>query len=140
MSTKPVFYIYEGPSDEAYITLASLIALIMPRPLLYIHTNDKHHATIIQEHLWAYPENRFLPSSLSNSTPDGAIHIGYEDIPKHRQFIINASNQQLHKPHIPDIEWVSEDKAHARDRYRYWLKNGHTMTVHKIHSNQDLQL
>jgi DNA polymerase-3 subunit chi len=109
---------------------------------IYIHTEERTLAHQLDELLWTYREDSFLPHNLYGEGPDPAppIQIGFDIKPdKHRDILIN-----LHK-NIPDFftqfsrvcEVISnhpECQAAARENYRQYRASGYEITTHKLQS------
>jgi DNA polymerase-3 subunit chi len=109
---------------------------------IYIHTQDETEAHQLDELLWTYREDSFLPHNLYGEGPDPAppIQIGHDAIPeKHRDILIN-----LHKT-IPEfynqfsrllevVVDVDNIQAIARDHFRFYKTNGHAIQTHKLQS------
>lgn len=109
---------------------------------IYIHAENRAMAHQLDELLWTYREDCFLPHHLYGEGPDPAppIQIGFDIKPdKHRDILIN-----LHKT-IPDFftqfsrvcEIISnnpENQAAARERYRDYRAQGFNITTHKLQS------
>lgn len=111
-----------NPSKKITPLIDLLVSITDP---IYIHTNNKEHANLLDEMLW--DNDRFIPHTLQKTAPPSVILIGYQNIPENR-IIINASNQQLDLTHI---EWVTEHVDLARERYRHWQKKGITLSTHQ---------
>lgn len=109
---------------------------------IYIHAKDREMAYQLDELLWTYRDECFLPHHLYGEGPDPSppIQIGFDITPdKHRDVLIN-----LHQT-IPDffmqftrvceiINNNPESQAVARDNYRTYRTRGYHITTHKLQS------
>lgn len=107
---------------------------------IYIHAADETTAHQMDEWLWTYRNDSFLPHNLLGDGPEPPppIQIGFhEDPKKHRDVLINLSDQ------LPDfyprfsrvIEVVLNNETHqalARDLYRQYRTAGFEITTHKM--------
>ncbi len=109
---------------------------------IYIHTENQQEAHQLDELLWTYREDSFLPHNLYGEGPDPAppIQIGYSVVPeKQRDILLNLNKQ------VPEfftnfnrvLEIVSSDatlQAISREHYRYYKTQGHEINTHKLAS------
>jgi len=106
---------------------------------LYINTDDKAIADEINNKLWTFRENNFIPHSLYHESDSNCpIAIGYQLTPENfDDVLINLTTD------IPDyydkfkrvIEFVYNDtkfKEHSRQRFQLYRKNGCVMNTHKV--------
>jgi DNA polymerase IIIc chi subunit len=129
MTNEIQFYIKK---PEQSFELSTLI-LSLNCDSIYIHANNQDHAQSLSEILWRYPKDRFIANVMTEPCPQAVILIGYTNIPKDREFIINASHTLLDKT---DIEWVIDstdsDAIHlARERYKIWQNKGFKLSCIK---------
>ncbi|MCL6415891.1 DNA polymerase III subunit chi [Aestuariirhabdus sp. Z084] len=106
---------------------------------VFIHTQDETQSKVLDELLWGYKGERFLPHGLleqqHNNTP---IELGHtEDAGDHHDLLINLSDR------IPDYfgrfsrvaEIVSnhaDAKQKSRDNFRFYKQRGYPMHTHSI--------
>tara|TARA_R110000824_G_scaffold7892_6_gene35895 strand:- start:5606 stop:6031 length:426 start_codon:yes stop_codon:yes gene_type:complete len=105
----------------------------------YIHTDTEEQAQYMDDLLWSYRPESFLPHCLVDTEVDEdvSIVIGYAD--KYLQgfdVLINLS-QEIPVFHseferIVEIINASEtDKAQGRERWRYYKEAGHELEKHE---------
>ena len=109
---------------------------------IYIHADSRTLAHQLDELLWTYRDECFLPHHLYGEGPEPhpPIQIGFDVKPEnHRDILIN-----LH-PEVPTFisqfslvcEIIKNDSDHqtlARDNYRKYRAQGYNITTHKLQS------
>jgi len=105
----------------------------MAQQLVYIHSQDKAQAYDVDELLWRFEPQSFVPHNLKGEGPStGApVEIGFDNLGpnKNRHLLINLADQ------VPSfavnfgqiIDFVANDagqKAIARERYRQYQRLG----------------
>ncbi len=110
------------------------------RHRIYIHTENQIEAHQLDELLWTYREESFLPHNLYGEGPDPAppIQIGFDATPeKQRDILINLNRE------IPTffaqfnrvLEIVANDpelQATLREHYKYYKAQGYEVNTHKL--------
>ncbi|BDM63425.1 DNA polymerase III subunit chi [Shewanella sp. NFH-SH190041] len=100
---------------------------------VYIHCNDKTQAYAIDEQLWQFEADSFVPHNLKGEGPStGApVEIGFDNLGpnKLRQVLINLADQSpsfaVNFDHIIDFVASDDDlKAIARHRYKQYRALG----------------
>jgi len=110
------------------------------RHRVYVHTENETVAHQLDELLWTYKEESFIPHNLYGEGPDPAppIQIGFANTPeKHRDILINLSNEipGFHKQFARIMELVpnsSTIQERARENYRIYRSNGYDIQTHKL--------
>ncbi len=109
---------------------------------VYVHTENEKEAHAIDELLWTYRDDSFIPHNLYGEGPEPAppIQIGFQEKPeKHRDILINLSHSvpAFFSQFNRILEVVSTDpdtQARARENYRAYRTQGHDITTHKLQS------
>ena len=109
--------------------------------LVYVHTQDREQAYAVDELLWQFEPNSFVPHNLKGEGPlTGApVEIGFDTLGpnKNRHLLINLADQ------VPSfavnfgqiIDFVANDAGHktiARDRYRQYKSLGVTLSTQDL--------
>ena len=114
------------------------------RHRIYIHVDNQSEAHALDELLWTYRDDSFLPHHLAGEGPEPAppIQIGFQTPPaKQRDILINLSQS------IPDfytqftriLEFVTTDpvvQATAREHYKLYRAKGHTINTHQLQATE----
>lgn len=106
---------------------------------MYIHTDNQKKAHDIDELLWTYRDDSFLPHHLYNEGPDNPppIQIGFNYTPeKHRDILINLSETvpEFYSQFACVFEVVPSDavlQQAARVRYRHYQTQKNEIVTHK---------
>lgn len=133
------FYIL--PEDNCLQLACKLIEKAYKnRHRVYIHTENETVAHQLDELLWTYKEESFIPHNLYGEGPDPAppIQIGFASTPeKHRDILINLSNDipVFYKQFARIMELVPNSPSiqeRARENYRIYRSNGYDIQTHKL--------
>ncbi len=136
------FYLIPGPSDRERLAFACRLIekIYKQQRRIYIHTENQTVAHHIDELLWTYREDSFLPHHLYGEGPDPAppIQIGYNTVPdKHRDILINLSPAapEFYNQFSRVLELISSDPvatAAGRERYKFYRTQGYDIATHKL--------
>jgi DNA polymerase III subunit chi len=109
---------------------------------IYIYAPDSGQAQTLDRLLWTFNQGSFIPHGLSADAPDADIPvlIGYDDPPvTYEDVLIQLT------PQVPEffsrfqrvaevVNGGEEDKAQARERFRFYRDRGYALQTHKIPS------
>ena len=136
------FYILEDELASARLRLACRLIekAYKNKHRIYIHAESETQAQQLDELLWTYREDSFLPHNLYGDGPEPAppIQIGFNAVPeKHRDILINLS---LTVPEfypqfsrlLEIINTTPEIQAAGREHYRVYRQQGHEINTHKL--------
>jgi DNA polymerase-3 subunit chi len=136
------FYILSDPNPTSHLQLVCRLVekAYKNRHRIYIHAHNKAQAYAVDELLWTYREDSFLPHNLYGEGPEPAppIQIGFDAVPeKHRDILINISHDipEFYTQFARILECVPNDaqlQELAREHYRLYRAQGHTITTHKL--------
>lgn len=115
------------------------------RHRIYIHTEHQADTHMLDELLWTYREDSFLPHNLVGDGPEPAppIQIGFQLKPeKQRDILINLSTiiPEFYTQFARVIEIVSSNETIqtiSREHYRTYRTNGFEITTHNINIKID---
>lgn len=136
------FYILSDTSPNAELAFVCRLVekAYKNRHRIYIHTEDQIIAHRMDELLWTYRDDSFLPHNLYGEGPEPPppIQIGFNVTPEnHRDILINLSSQvpAFYTQFNRLLECVAGEiqiQELARERYRYYRTQGHPITTHKL--------
>lgn len=102
---------------------------------IYIHAADDAAAKSLDDLLWLYPEQRFVPHGLTADKTSAPIHIGWEEPRQIDDVLINLSGE------VPGFfgrfDRVAEIVVRAtrdagRDRYKFYRDRGFPLFHHEL--------
>jgi len=111
---------------------------------IYIHAENKMLAHQLDEMLWTFRDDSFLPHNLYGEGPEPVppIQIGFDLTPEnHRDILMNLSNQtpQFFSQFQRLLEIVAHDSTAqeaARERYRHYRAQNFEITTHKLQTTE----
>ena len=142
------FYILEDVELDAMQRFACRLATkaVSAGNEVHIHTSDPASADIIDELLWEYPEQRFIPHTiLPQPTTQGAassdpavaapVTVGWEEPADVDGVLINLSDEVPgffgRFDRLAEIV-VRTTRDRGRERYRFYRDRGYPMFDHKL--------
>ena len=102
---------------------------------VYIHAEDDQAAQAVDDLLWTYPEQRFVPHELLTQTPTAPINIGCKE-PRHiDDVLINLSGDVPgffgRFDRVAEIV-VRSTRNSGRDRYKFYRDRGFPLFHHEL--------
>jgi DNA polymerase-3 subunit chi len=110
---------------------------------IYVHTESADHAAELDELLWTFRADRFIPHALLDSGTPAPVHIGCGTDPgEHKDVMINLSGD------IPDFfsrfERVTEivpqephKRSEARNNFRFYKDRGYPLKYHDLNKTDN---
>ncbi|MDB9753387.1 DNA polymerase III subunit chi [Oceanospirillaceae bacterium] len=107
---------------------------------VYILCQDEAEAINLDQYIWAFKPDSFIPHALSHEDAKAVVVLGWPEMTDslaiaHHEICINLS-QQLAPEHFQRIiELVVQDEVvlkAAREHYTKYSQLGHSMQYHKI--------
>lgn len=139
--TRVDFYLLEDMQLIAAARFACRLAhkAVQGGQQVYLHADDKAHATQLDELLWEYPRHRFLPHEIGEQSAAPVV-IGYGDEPIGDEVLINLAGR------IPDFFGryervaeivVEERRDEGRERYKFYRDCGYPLYHHELSNWED---
>jgi len=105
---------------------------------IYVHMGSASHATELDDLLWTFRADRFIPHALHSAAISAPIHIGHEEDPgNHKDVMVNLSGQIPH--FFSRFERVTEvvpgedtKRQNARENYRFYKERGYPLAYHDL--------
>ncbi|MCA0404238.1 MAG: DNA polymerase III subunit chi [Proteobacteria bacterium] len=136
------FYLLEEQGEEAFYLFACrlLEKAYIRKHRVYVHCADKNAALRLDELLWTFKDNSFIPHNLEGETltPPPAIQIGYATEPKfYNDILLNLSNEipsfySRFKRVFEIVKNDEEAKNSSRNRYRQYRQANCELTMHQL--------
>lgn len=105
---------------------------------IYVHTSTEEQAKILNEQLWTFKEDSYVPHSLHSEAIDVPIKIGFDHEPEeHQDVLINLSGQIPHFfsrfDRVAEVVPVDQNsRKSARENYAYYKERGYVLNYHEI--------
>jgi len=138
------FYILPVTDEAPRLRFACRLIekLYQQRHRIYIHTQNQTQAHQLDELLWTYQEESFLPHNLYGEGPESAppIQIGFDTIPENQHDILmnlasSAPEFYIQFSRILEVISSSPDvQAAGRENYRFYRAKRCEITTHKLQS------
>ena len=138
------FYLLENPGVTTRLDFACRLTekAYKNKHRIYIHASNQAEAHQLDELLWTYREDSFLPHNLlgEGPAPTPPIQIGFNQKPdNHRDILLNLNETvpEFYSGFARVLELVPSDtaaQALARERYRFYRAAGYDINTHKLQS------
>lgn len=105
---------------------------------IYVHTESVPQAAELDELLWSFRADRFIPHALLESGTPAPVHIGCGDDPgEHQDVMINLSGDIPHFfsrfERVTEIVPQETDKrTRARSNFRFYKDRGYPLNYHDL--------
>ncbi|ALP52436.1 hypothetical protein Tel_04355 [Candidatus Tenderia electrophaga] len=112
---------------------------------VYVHTSDARQAARLDELLWTFKQNSFIPHGIDGASPDpdAAVLIGHNgdaETSAHaqgREVLINLDQQvplffSSFKRVAEVIDQHGDNKSSGRARYKFYRDRGYSLETHNI--------
>ena len=112
------------------------------RHQIYIHTKSNSQSEELDNLLWSFRQDRFIPHSLQAKPEQAPIRIGHDHEPEdHQDVLINLSGQVpdffSRFDRVAEIVPIDETDRHtARQNYQFYKDRGYSLQYHAIKSRE----
>ena len=135
------FYILDAKSQNSIWSFCCRLAEKVCKlgNTVHIRTNDEHETKLLDDLMWTYSKQSFLPHAIQGDDMDAPVFIGHESTQNPADLLINLASTS------PDgiegysriAEILNDDdkiKASGRIRYSEYKQSGCNLNHHKIES------
>lgn len=140
--TRVDFYILEDAAADARQRFACRLAekAWLRGHKVYIHTGDPQLSTRMDQLLWTFRQESFVPHSLDDdpAADEAQIHIGHSENPRHHdEVLINLAGEVplffSRFQRVAEVIDASEETRRAgRERFRFYRDRGYPLDSHSI--------
>ena len=134
------FYLLQSEAPQARLHFACRLAETIQRKghRLYIHVADEAQAQALDQLMWGFKPEAFVPHGLLGQQPPSAVEIGWQDEPgDHHDVLLNLD---LKIPaHFSRFQRVAEiidqsetTRAPKRQDWRFYKERGYPVKAHPI--------
>jgi len=134
------FYILSNDSEQLHFVCRLIEKDYKKQHRIFIHTDTIQMAHQVDELLWTYRDDSFLPHNLygEGPTPAPPIQIGCNTVPQHHHdILINLSlevpafYQQFNRI-LEIVPHTIDHKNQARAHYKFYRNAGLTIETHSL--------
>ncbi|QOL25861.1 DNA polymerase III subunit chi [Thalassotalea sp. LPB0316] len=147
MQTQVEFFVLPDTEAESnnYLLQACVHAANLYRQNIraYIYTEDLEQAHHIDELLWSFDPQAFVPHNLVGEGPKqgAAIEIGHQPPQNRRPVLINLTTQvpnfvNQYQQIIDFVPAENQLKQHARERFKQYRAMGFAINTHQAKKEQ----
>ncbi len=129
---------YQVGGDE-HLFACRLIDMVYRRGhQIYVHTASEAAASALDEHLWTFKPDAYVPHVLFSEIADVPVKIGFENEPdEHQDVLINLSGEIPHFfsrfDRVAEVVPVDQNsRQSARKNYAYYKERGYVLNYHQI--------
>lgn len=132
------FYILKETTSKSAFVCRLLEKAYQQNQRVYVHTDHQAQAHELDEQLWTFRDNSFIPHNLTTEIlhPPPPIQIGYDkEKPAKHPILVNLSNDILdgYQQYTRIIEIVSDDnKATAREHFKFYRNHQCELTTYNV--------
>ena len=129
---------YQTSGDEHAFACRLIDMVYRKGHQIYVHTSAEEQAKTLNEQLWTFKEDSFVPHSLHSEAMDVPIKIGFDHEPEeHQDVLINLSGQIPHFfsrfDRVAEIVPADQNsRKSARENYAYYKERGYVLNYHEI--------
>ncbi len=140
--TRVDFYILEDSAAEARQHFACRLAekAWQQGHKVYIHTDDAASSKELDDLLWSFRAESFLPHSLDSASEADSVrvHVGYSEAPLHHDDVLINMGREVplffsRFKRVAEVIAGDESVRQAgRERYRFYRERGYPLASHSI--------
>ena len=129
---------YQVTGDERMFTCRLIDMVYRRGHLVYVHTLDAGQAGALDDYLWVFREDAFVPHALQSQKLDVPIKIGFGDgLDDHQDVMINLSGSVpsffSRFDRVAEVAPANEnDRGATRRNYVYYKSRGYALNYHEI--------
>ncbi len=129
---------YQIAGDETIFTCRLIDKVYRKGHLIYVHTATEQQANTLDEQLWTYRPDSFIPHALQSLGQSAPIKIGCNHEPnEHQDVLINLSGEIplwfSRFDRVAEVVPVDQNsRQSARKNYTFYKDRGYTLNYHKM--------
>lgn len=136
--SKVDFYVLKDNKNKLQFVCHLLEKAYQQKSSVYVHTADQQSANQLDDYLWTFRDNSFIPHALSSEgyQPAPPIQIGFAEKDRIKSpILINLSNQffDFHTQYQRVIEIVDEqNKDQLREYFKKYREQQCDLTTYNV--------
>lgn len=129
---------YQISGDETTFTCRLIDKVYRRGHLIYVHTSTEEQAKTLDEQLWVFRPDSFIPHALQSLDSSAPIKIGHNHEPiEHQDVLINLSGEIplwfSRFDRVAEVVPVDQNsRQSARKNYTFYKDRGYTLNYHKM--------
>ena len=129
---------YQISGDDAAFTCRLIDKVYRRGHKIYVHAANEDQASTLDEHLWVYRPDSFIPHALQALGTEAPIKIGFDHEPEeHQDVLINLSGKIPHFfsrfDRVAEVVPVDQNSRQtARENYAFYKERGYTLNYHNM--------
>lgn len=129
---------YQIAGDEQTFTCRLIDQVYRRGHQVYVHAAGESQAKSLDEHLWIFREDSFVPHGLHTDSIHVPVRIGFDHEPtEHQDVLINLSGNIPHFfsrfDRVAEVVPVDQNSREAaRKNYAYYKERGYLLEYHKL--------
>ncbi|MBO6565273.1 MAG: DNA polymerase III subunit chi [Pseudomonadales bacterium] len=137
--TKIDFYQVNG--DEALFTCRLIDQVYRRGHQIYVHTSGEQQAKHLDDHLWIFRPDAFVPHVTHDSEHEAPIRIGFDHEPDdHQDVLVNLSGDIplffSRFDRVAEVVPVDQNsRESARKNYAFYKERGYVLEYHNINQS-----
>ena len=129
---------YQVSGDEMTFACRLIDMVYRKGHRIYVHAALAEQASKLDEHLWTYRPDSFIPHVIDTPELDVPVRIGFDREPnEHQEVLINLSGKIPHffsrfdrVAEVVPVDQNSRDSA--RQNYAYYKERGYPLHYHEV--------
>lgn len=134
----------EGPEARLLFACRLLEKAYLQQHQIYVQVEDAQKAQYLNNLLWTFRDESFIPHSLQESVETAAapIQIGYsQQAPAHQDILLNLSSEipSFHETFKRILEVIpngQEQETKAEEHREFYDQKGYKITTHQLSSKR----
>ena len=129
---------YQISGDETAFTCRLIDKVYRRGHMIYVHAVNEGQASRLDEHLWVFRPDSFIPHALQALGTRAPIKIGFDHEPEeHQDVLINLSGRIPHFfsrfDRVAEVVPVDQNsRQSARENYAFYKDRGYTLNYHNM--------
>ena len=129
---------YQVGGDETHFTCRLIDMIYRRGHQVYVHTRDEPAARQLDECLWTFRSDAFIPHALHTESIDVPVRIGFNHEPDdHQDVLVNLSGEITdffsRFDRVAEVVPVDENsRRSARENYAHYKKIGYVLNYHQV--------
>lgn len=136
MTNVDFYLVKEAKIEDCYAFVCKLVdKVFQQRHQLYINTNSKEECNILDDLLWTFRDDAFIPHNIYGSSKSN-IQLGFNlDPTEHKNILLNLTpvSPPFHDRFQRILEIVPQNmKENSRQKFRVYREKNYEIATHDL--------